>query len=118
MCQCPRIQAASWWGVGLRGGEVGDGVHGLGEPFAAAGLAGASGDLHRLRGVQEADAGGDGDNFQGALLDPAVAFPGGGVSVRNVGPGQSGDLVVQRGLVAFHGQQIVRAAAAHQILGV
>ncbi len=74
--------------LGLGGGEVGDGVPGFGGPFAAARFAGAAGDLQGLGGVWERDAGGDGDDFKGALFDPAVGFRIGEVSGRDVGPGQ------------------------------
>jgi hypothetical protein len=70
----------------------------------------AAPDLHRLGGVWEVDAGGDGQDLQGADLAaavPAVVVAGG---VRDRSPGQAGQLGVQVGLVAFDGHDPVRAA--------
>ena len=45
--------------AGLVGGQVGDGVDGLGAPFAGVAFADLAGDLDGLRGVREQDPGGD-----------------------------------------------------------
>ncbi len=58
------------------------------------------------------DAGGDGQDLQGADLPTAVPTVGVPVGFRCLSPEQTGQLLVQDGLVAFDGQDPVRAAAA------
>src|SRR5262249_24587808 len=79
-------------GPGLLGGQAGDHVAGLGTPPAAAGPAGAAGDLDGLGGVREREPGGDGDSLDDPFLDPAVAAPVGHVADRYVLPGQGPEL--------------------------
>jgi hypothetical protein len=47
-----------------------------------------------------------------------VAFLAGVVSGRDLPPGQAGELGAQAGLVAFDGDQVMRATLAGQVLGV
>jgi hypothetical protein len=83
IAQWPRIQVASSAGLGLLGGQGDDRVDGLASLTAfAVGLllvlvdraAGAS-DPDGLSGVWEAESGRDGDDLQGARLDPAWPRP-------------------------------------------
>jgi hypothetical protein len=67
-------------------------------------------DLDGLGGVREVDAGGDGQDLQGADLAAAVSASGLAGGVRDGPPGQAGQLLVQGGLVAFDGQDPVGAA--------
>src|SRR5664279_193061 len=87
MHQWPRSQVASWSGAGLVDGQVGDGVHGFGAPFAAVPFADLAGHLDGLGGVREQDPGRNGDDFQGAFLDPSVSAVVLGMSNGEIGPG-------------------------------
>ena len=61
----------------------------------------AAADLDGLGGVREVDAGGDGQDLQGADLAAAVSAAGVTGGVRDSRPGQVGQLLVQGGLVAL-----------------
>jgi hypothetical protein len=93
----------------LVGKEIGDRVDSLGGE-ASRFIEPASAYLYRLGGVGKVDAGGDGQDLQGANLSAAVTAVGGAVGDRNESPGQAGQLLVQIGLVALDGQNPVRAA--------
>lgn len=93
-------------GAGLVGGQVGDGVDGLGAPaavFAGPGRdrAGAAGELDGLGGVRELDPGRDGDDLECA--DLAAPVPGFGAAVcgLDIAPRELGELAAQPGLVAL-----------------
>ncbi len=68
-------------------------------------------------GVREPDPGGDRDQFDRAGLRPAVALAAGQVPRGDLGPGQRGELAVQARLVAFDGEQVVRATPG-EVVGV
>ncbi len=95
---------------GLVNAQVGDGVGSSGgEALRFVEPSSATADLQGLGGVGERDAGREGQDLQGAELAaavPAVVVAGG----VDVPPGQSGELFLQAGLVAFAGQYPVRAA--------
>jgi hypothetical protein len=67
-------------------------------------------DLDGLGCVWEVDSGGNGDDLESANLAPAVAAVGVAMTVGHGPPGQRGQLGVQGGLVAFDGEDPVRAA--------
>lgn len=76
--------------------QVGDGVDGLGgEAFRLIEAASAASDLQGLGGVREVDAGGDGQELQGADLAAAVLAVVVAVGVRDLPPGQSCELFMQ-----------------------
>src|SRR5664280_624673 len=105
-------------GAGLAYGQVGDGVHSFGAPFTAVPFADLAGHLDCLGGVREQDPVFYGDDFQGALLDPPVAAVVFGVGDGDLGPGQPGELLAQGGLIAFDGEQVMRAALFDEVFRV
>jgi hypothetical protein len=104
-------------GVGLGGGEVGDRVHDHGPPPPAGKRPDSAGDADRLGGVGEVQAS-DGGDLQAADLGPAVAAVAGVVGDGDVAPGEAGELVVQRGLVAFDDEQVGGVLDGDQPVGV
>src|SRR6266508_432216 len=104
-------------GVGLGGGEVGDRVDRHGSPAAAAQGADPAGDADGLGGVGEVQAG-DGGGLEAADLGAAVAAVAGVVGDGDVWPGQELELVLERGLVAFDGQQVGGVLVGDQPVGV
>src|SRR5664279_3656179 len=58
------------------------------------------------------------NNFQGAFLDPPVTAVVLGVGDGDVGPGQSGELLAQGGLITFDGEQVMRAALFDEVFRV
>lgn len=105
------------WG-GLVGGEAGDGIHRFGGPFLTVEPAGLAGDLDGLAGVREDDPGLHRYGLDDALLHPAMSTISGGMCRWDVFPRQCLELVVQARLVGFNGEQVVRTALEHQIVGV
>lgn len=69
----------------------------------------------RAWGEQEAA---DADDLQFADLVAAVAVRCGAVQHRDVLPGQGFELLGEVLLVALHGEQVVRVAFLHQVVGV
>jgi hypothetical protein len=61
--------------------------------------------------------GGDGGDLQGAVLAAAVTAAAGVAGDRHLAPGQGLEQGVQAGLVAFDGEDVVRAAAG-RVAGV
>ena len=61
---------------------------------------------------------GDGGDLQPAGLDPAVAAVAGVVSDGDVAPGQGLELVVERGLVGLHDQQVGGVLGGDQPVGM
>jgi hypothetical protein len=68
--------------------------------------------------VREGQPGGYGGDLQGASFGAAMAFLTGVMGDGDLPPGQPGELGAQAGLVAFDGDQVVRAALAGQVLGM
>jgi hypothetical protein len=90
--------------------QIGDRVDSLGEAPRFVETAPTATDLDRLCRMGKLDAGGDGQDLQGADLPTAVPTVGVPVGFRCLSPEQTGQLLVQDGLVAFDGQDPVRAA--------
>src|SRR6202044_45285 len=92
ICQWPRIQAASWAGGGLAGGQAGDGVDGEGgegAPFLHPGQgADPAGDAGGPGGMREGQPGRNGGGLHGAVLLAAVPAVALAVTGRDVTPGQ------------------------------
>ena len=109
--------AGELFGADLVVTQVGDRIHGFGVAFLSGQSFPAAGDLDGEAGVRESDTGGDFGEFHGPGLDPAVALVVGDVDSGDVFPRQRFQFAVQAGLVALHGQYVVRAAAV-QVLGV
>lgn len=86
---------------GLVDVKVGDGVDGLGGEAFRLVEASAAADLQRLGGVREVDAGGDGQDLQGADLAAAVPAVVVTISVGDRLPGQAGELFVHWGWLPF-----------------
>jgi hypothetical protein len=101
------------WG----GGEAGDGVHGDGAPAAAVQGPGAVGDPQGLAGVGGVEPG-DGGRLELAGLDAAVAAVAVWSAMGDVWPRQELELVVERGLVGLHAQQVVGVLVGDQPVGV
>ena len=59
-----------------------------------------------------------GDGLEGTQLDAAVAAVAGAVQHGDMVPGQGGQLVVQRGLVGLHDQDIGGVLVGDQPVGV
>ena len=59
-----------------------------------------------------------GDDFQGAFLDPPVTAVVLGVGDGNLGPGQTGELLAQGGLIALHCEQVMGAALFDKVFRV
>ncbi len=115
---CPGGQLG---GSGLVGGEAGDRVHGFdGGPLRARGLdpTGFASDLDSLAGVRERDPGPDRDDLECALLDAAMCSVGTAVHDGHVLPRQCFQLVVQRGVVRLHAEQIVSVSFEYHVVGV
>jgi hypothetical protein len=72
-CPVPSDEVGEPGGAGLSEAEAGDRVDGHGAPPAGVQVAGLAGDLQDLGGVREAEVV-DGDGFEGAELDAAVAW--------------------------------------------
>jgi hypothetical protein len=104
-------------GACLGGGEVGDRVDGHGPPLVASKWPDSAGDAQRLGGVGEVQAC-DGGDLQAAGLDAAVAAVAGVVGDRDVAPRQGLELLVERGLVTLHEQQVGRVLVGDQPVGV
>ncbi len=103
---------------GLVDVQVGDGVDGFGGEAAwLVETTPATADLQGLDGVREVDPGGDGEDLQRANLAAAVAAVIVAGGLRDLRPGQAGELCVQVGLVALHGQNPVGVACG-EICGV
>ena len=68
--------------------------------------------------VREGQAGGHGGDLHGAPLRAPVAPLAGGMSDRDLAPGQLSELGVQAGLVALDREQVMRAALGDQVLRV
>src|SRR6266511_176947 len=104
-------------GVGLGGGEVGDGVDRHGPPAAASQGPDPAGDADSLGGVREVQASNGGD-LQAADLHAGVAAVAGVVGDRDLAPGQGGELVVEAGLVGFDDQHVGGVLVGDQPVGV
>jgi len=61
---------------------------------------------------------GDGGDLEAAELDPAVAAVAGVVCDGDIAPGQELELLVERGLVALHEQQVGGVLVGDQPVGV
>lgn len=79
---------------------------------------GAARDLDGLRGVWEPDPGDDGDDFDGAVRNPAAAAVGVAVTDRDIGPGLGGERPAKVRLVVLHGEQEMRPALGDAVVGV
>jgi hypothetical protein len=117
MAQWPRIQSAQAGGGCLGGGEAGDGVDRDGPPALVAQAADPAGDADGLGGVGEVQAR-DGGDLQAADLDAAVAAVAGGVGDEDLTPGQALELLVERGLVGLHQQDVGGVLVGDQPVGV
>jgi hypothetical protein len=104
----PAQPAGQLGGAGAAKGQAGDRVGGDGAPAAAARRADAAGDLDRLGGVGEAQAG-DGGDLQGADLDPPMAIVAGTVHGWDLPPRQPEELGVRGWLVGLDDQQVASA---------
>ena len=103
-------------GAGLGGGQRGDSVAGLGGPLPAAQLAAAD-DLDGLGGTGEGQPGGHDGHLERAPLGPPVPALAGLAGDWHLAPGQGRELGEQARLVAFDGEQVMRAAPG-QVAGV
>jgi hypothetical protein len=104
-------------GAGLGGGEAGDRVHRHGAPAAAAQGPDPAGDPDRLGGVGEAQIS-DGGDLEAAEFHAVVAAVAGVVGDGDLAPGQGLELLVQRGLVGLHDQQVGGLLDGDQPVGV
>jgi hypothetical protein len=108
MGQWPRIHPASWAGWRLGSGQAGDGVDDEGPPLLLAGQGrDPAGEADGLGGMREAEPGGDGRGFEGAVLFaavPAVVLP---ITGGDVLAGQILDLGVQAGLILRDDQDVM-----------
>jgi len=100
----------------LDGGQRGDRIDGLGGPLLAVQRPAAADDPEGLGRVREGQAGGHGGDLHGAPLRAPVAPFAGGMSDRDLAPGQLSELGVQAGLVGLDGEQVMRAALGDQVL--
>ncbi len=104
-------------GACLGSGEAGDGVHRHGAPAAAGKRADPAGDPQGLGGVGEVQAS-DGGDLQLADLYAAMPAVASVVGDGDLAPGQGGELLVERGLVALHDQDVGGVLVGDQPVGV